>query len=333
MTAQERRSREVSEQNDGDAALAAAESPTGPRSIRPEVVTFESDGVRCEGDLYLPRDGEPPWPAVAMAHVFGAERAWGLAPFAERFARAGLAALVFDYRHLGGSDGTPRRLVDPDRQQDDWAAALEYVRSLDEVDEERVAVWGSSFSGGHALDVARRDSAVRAVVAQVPFVDGRATVAHQTSDRSTRSRLSMMARALADRAIGVVGLGPVCVPMVSEPGEGGLVDSPGAEEGFLALVPDGDEPVNSTPARVVLDFPFYRPGRRADEVDVPVHVVVGEEDRLLPHGPTERTIDSLADPSVHRVPTGHFGVHYDPWFEPVVEAQVAFLTEALSVDG
>jgi len=66
---------------------------------------------------------------------------------------------------------------------------------------------------------------------------------------------------------------------------------------------------------------------------VPVHVVVGEEDRLLPPGPTERTIDRLADPSVHRVPAGHFDVHDDPWFEPVVEEQVAFLTEALDVDA
>jgi len=333
MTAQERRSREASAQTNGDASLTVEGRTTGPRSIRPEAVTFESEGVRCEADLYLPRDGEPPWPTVVLAHVFGAERTWGLSRFAERFARAGLAALVFDYRHLGDSDGTPRRLIDPDRQQDDWAAALEYVRSLDEVDEERVALWGSSFSGGHALEVARQDPAVRAVVAQVPFVDGRATVAHQTSDRSTRSRMGMMARAVADRALAVVGLGPVCVPMVSEPGEGGLVDSPGAETGFLALVPDGEEPVNSTPARIVLDLPFYRPGRRADEVDVPVHVVVAEEDRLLPRGPTERAIDRLADPSVHRVSTGHFGVHYDPWFEPVVEEQVAFLSDALAVDA
>jgi len=331
MTASEPRSRAVDEGTYGGAGdpPAAAANATGART---ETVAFESAGVRCEADLYLPAAGEPPWPAVVMAHVFGAERAWGLAPFAERFARAGVAALAFDYRHLGGSEGTPRRLIDTGRQRDDWDAALAYVRSLEEVDADRVAAWGSSFSGGHALEVACRDHDVRAVVAQVPFVDGRSTVAHQTSDRSTRSRLGTMARAVADRVLAVADLGPVSVPLVSEPGGGGLVDSPGAEEGFLSLVPEGEEPVNSTPARVVLDLPFFRPGRRADEVDVPVHLVVGEEDRLLPRGPTERTIDRLPDPSVHRVPTGHFGVHYDPWFEPVVEAQVAFLTEALGVD-
>jgi hypothetical protein len=36
-----------------------------------------------------------------MAHGFGAERTFGLEPFAERFARAGLAAFLFDYRCFG----------------------------------------------------------------------------------------------------------------------------------------------------------------------------------------------------------------------------------------
>jgi hypothetical protein len=63
-----------------------------------------------------------------------------------------------------------------------------------------------------------------------------------------------------------------------------------------------------------------------------VHVVVAEEDRLLPRGPTERVLDRLGEPSVHRVPAAHFDVHRDPWFEPVVEEQVAFLTKVLGVD-
>lgn len=302
------------------------------RSARTETVEFESQDGRCEADLYLPSGREPPWPVVVMAHVFGAARTWGLAPFAERFARAGIAAFVFDYRHLGGSDGEPRRLIDPGRQLDDWAAALAHVRSLENVDAERVALWGTSFSGGHALATAGRDPDVRAVLAQVPFVDGRATVAHQIRHRGWFARARLAAFAVADRAFAVVGRGPVEVPFVSGPDGGALVDSPGALAGFRALVPEDEELVNRTPARVALDLPFFRPIRRAGELDVPVHVVVAEEDRLLPPDPTVRLIDRLAEPSVHRVSSGHFDVHRDPWFEPVVDEQVAFLTDALDVD-
>lgn len=66
---------------------------------------------------------------------------------------------------------------------------------------------------------------------------------------------------------------------------------------------------------------------RADEIDVPVHVVVAEENHLVPPGPTQRVIDRLPDPRVHRVPSGHFEVHFDSWFEPVLQAQAPFLTD------
>ena len=333
MTTSERSARGSSGRIERSTAFPLRRS-TSDDPARPgvETIEFDSRGVRCEADLYLPDDEDPLWPAVVMAHVFGAERGWGLAPFAERFARAGFAVLVFDYRHLGGSSGTPRRLIDPSRQLDDWAAALSHVRSLDAVDGDRVALWGTSFSGGHALATASRDPEVRAVVAQVPYVDGRATTVHQTRGRSWLSNVRLSALALADRAFAVAGLGPVEVSFVSEPGGDGLVDSPGAKSGFTALVPDGVELVNRTPARVVFDLPFHRPGRETDGIGVPVHVVVAEADRLLPPEPTERLIDRLAEPSVHRVPAPHFEVHRDPWFEPIVDRQVAFLTEALSDD-
>jgi fermentation-respiration switch protein FrsA (DUF1100 family) len=69
--------------------------------------------------------------------------------FAERFARAGLAALVFDYRHFGDSQGEPRQLLDIGRQLADWRAAIGYARTVDGIDPARIALWGSSFSGGH----------------------------------------------------------------------------------------------------------------------------------------------------------------------------------------
>jgi pimeloyl-ACP methyl ester carboxylesterase len=98
------------------------------------------------------------------------------------------------------------------------------------------------------------------------------------------------------------------------------------------VVPAGEQLVNRTPARVVLDLHSYRPGRHADQIDAPVHVVVAENDRLLPLAATERLLDHLPDPHVHRIPARHFDVHHEPWFEPVVDEQVAFLADATSPD-
>jgi pimeloyl-ACP methyl ester carboxylesterase len=295
----------------------------------PEHQSVDSGGRRIDADFYTPDTVDPPWPTVVLAHVFGAPRAWGLARFAERFAAEGFAAVVFDYRHVGTSEGTPRRLVNPWGQLEDWRAVLDHVRSLETVDASRIAIWGTSFSGGHVLAIARETPDLLAVVSMVPFVDGRAVMAHQTAHLTWSERLRTLGAAVLDRATGFIGAGPIERPIVSEPHGGGLVDTPGAREGFLSLVPPDTTVVNRMPARVVLDLPRYRPGIQPEDIDVPVHVVIAQDDRLLPLEPMETLLDRLPDARVNRVETGHFGVHTPPFFEPVVEKQVRFLTTAL----
>ena len=43
-----------------------------------------------------------------------------------------MAAFVFDYRHLGSSDGEPRQLLDIGRQLEDLHAAVAHVRARPE---------------------------------------------------------------------------------------------------------------------------------------------------------------------------------------------------------
>ena len=110
-----------------------------------------------------------------MAHGFAGQKDFGLQPYAEHFAAKGMAVFLFDYRNFGGSEGEPRNLVNPWRHLADWKAALSHVRTLNSVDGSRIALWGTSFSGGHVMVTAARQVGIKAVVAQVPFVDGMAT--------------------------------------------------------------------------------------------------------------------------------------------------------------
>lgn len=59
-------------------------------------------------------------PAVVMAHGLSAVKEMYLSNFAERFARAGLVVLVFDYRYFGGSEGEPRGRLFPAEQIEDY---------------------------------------------------------------------------------------------------------------------------------------------------------------------------------------------------------------------
>ena len=132
---------------------------------------FIAKRVRCDGELLLPHNANKP-PVVIMAHGMGAQKDFKLQDFASRFIDENVAAFLFDYRTFGKSDGEPRQLVDPIHHVEDWHAAIAHIRTLKEIDANRIALWGSSFSGGHVIMCAAKDHDIAAVVSQIPFVSG-----------------------------------------------------------------------------------------------------------------------------------------------------------------
>jgi cephalosporin-C deacetylase-like acetyl esterase len=107
-------------------------------------------------------------PAIIMSHGFSATRHMGLPSFAERFQAAGFAVLLFDYRCLGDSDGDERGRIVPQEQHDDLRAAIGFLARQPGIDAARIGLWGTSYSGGHALFVGALDPRIKAIVAQVP---------------------------------------------------------------------------------------------------------------------------------------------------------------------
>jgi dienelactone hydrolase len=91
---------------------------------------------------------------------------------AEAFAEAGFVVLLHDHRGFGDTGGEPRNDVNPWQQMSDWRRAISYLQDRPEVDENRLGVWGTSFAGGHAIVLSATDRRLKAVVAQVPTIDG-----------------------------------------------------------------------------------------------------------------------------------------------------------------
>lgn len=136
-----------------------------------ESVSFGSAGSVIAGVLYQPTATPSPMPAVVLADGFSGTMDWIVPDFAGKFAEGGLAALIFDYRHLGLSGGEPRQPIDSRRQVEDLRRGVEYMRSRPDIDAGRVALWGTSLGGSHVLNVAATDPGIAAVVAKVPAVD------------------------------------------------------------------------------------------------------------------------------------------------------------------
>ncbi len=175
-------------------------------------IEFNAEGVTLRGWLYTPERAGAKLPAVVMAHGFSAVKEMYLDRFAECFAAAGLAALVFDNRNFGASDGEPRQEIDPWAQVRDYRHAITWIRAQPGIDRERIGVWGSSYSGGHALVVGAIDRRVRCVVSQVALISG-----YRNFQRFIRQDMMGELRAQfdADREARFNGANPAMVPVVS----------------------------------------------------------------------------------------------------------------------
>jgi pimeloyl-ACP methyl ester carboxylesterase len=139
-------------------------------------ISFKTvDGLTLRGWLFTPDSTSAPTklPCLVMSHGFTALKEMDLDAFASAFVSAlPLACLVYDNRNFGGSDGEPRQEIIPPHQTSDISDAITYAQTLEEVDPEKIGIWGSSYSGGHVLHVGAVDKRVKAVLSQVPMVDG-----------------------------------------------------------------------------------------------------------------------------------------------------------------
>jgi fermentation-respiration switch protein FrsA (DUF1100 family) len=288
-----------------------------------EDTTFDSHGTSCAAWLYRPDGVERP-PIIVMGHGFAAIRALRLAAYAERFAEAGFAVVVFDYRGWGDSPGEPRRVLNIGAQQDDWQAALAYARGLDGVDGGRVVAWGSSFGAGHVLSLAAEDRNLAAIVAQVPHVNGPASVRANSPVMVTRLAVA----GLYDQLGGALGRRPYRVPAMAVPGKLGMMSSPDAVGITERLAGDRYEellPENDVAARVALRVPFYSPGRVAAKITAPALLQLAKLDEITPYGVALKAAKRIPKGEVLSYDCGHFDPYVDPLFDTVVSDQVDFL--------
>lgn len=293
--------------------------------MRIESVEFRVGGDVLRGDLYRP-EGETRPPMVVMGHGFGAERRFRLPAFAERLCAAGLAVLLFDYRGFGDSQGMPRGLVDPGRHLADFAAAVRRARELEQIDGSRLALWGTSFGGGHALVTAARLPGIAAVVAQVPHVDGLASALRYPPHLLPGATW----RALRDLAGAALGREPVRAPIVGRVGVRCLA-APDCHDGYRRLVPAGAVWQEDVPARILLTILAYRPIRAVRRIQAPVLIVAAERDSLIPFAATRRTARRIAHCQFEALPIGHFDLYEGPWFEKSIALQVVFLRRHLGL--
>jgi hypothetical protein len=270
-------------------------------------IEFGADGVTLRGWLYVPDAGAAPHPTVVMAHGFAAVKEMYLDRFAEAFAEAGLASLVFDNRNFGASDGLPRQEIDPWRQVSDYRAAITYAITRPELDSNRIGIWGSSYSGGHVLVVGAIDRRVRCVVSQVPVVSGHANIrALVRAD----FLLGLRAQFEADRLARFRGTEPAMIPVVdADPLAPAALPTPDSWEWFTETH-ERRAPAwrNEVTLRSVETLSEYEPGVYAPWISpTPLLMCVAHEDVLTPTELAIEAYERAREPKrLVLLPGGHF---------------------------
>src|SRR5918996_2229832 len=244
-------------------------------------VEFNAEGTILRGWLYRP-DGDGVVPGVVMAHGYSAVKEMYLDAFAEVFAQAGLACLVFDNRNFGASDGEPRYEIDPWAQVRDYRHAITYLQTLPGIDRDRIGVWGSSYSGAHVIVLGAIDRRIKCVVAQVPLVSGLRNV-----QRLVRSDFMAGVREAfdADREARLAGKEPAMIPVVAEdPLAPSALPTPDSWKWFTETAElRAPSWRNEVTLRSVEMLTEYEPGIYIDRIaPTPFCMVVAAQDHLTP---------------------------------------------------
>lgn len=299
-----------------------------------ESVEFESEGATLRGRFYRPEGRPAPLPVVVMAHGFSATITMTADRYAEVFAGAGLAVLLYDHRNFGSSDGDPRFEINPWLQARGYRDAISFAVTLPGVDHASVALWGDSFSGAVVLVVAGVDDRVAAVVAQVPAT-GRDLAPPDPDGRFYEA----LRGTLLDGDIGkgpAETVGPLPVVSADQIHAPSLLTPIQAYRWFIEYGGRFGTGWENRATRVTPATPApFHAGLAAPHIRCPVLIQISPVDEMSGADPrVARAVASAVAGAtqIMEIDGGHFGLLHYPsrWFDEASAAQAAFLRRALT---
>jgi len=288
-------------------------------------VTFYSEGVKLDGDVYVPDDVRPreKRAGIVLCHGYTGVKDIYLPDNARALNKAGYVAMVFDYKGWGASDG-PRTRLAPYSRVADVQAALTFLGTLPQVDPQRLGIYGTSYGGATVVWVGAVDPRVRCVVSVVGIGNGRRWM---RSVRRPDEFHDLLARARQDRARRAVEGKSEFVSRE----EILLPDRQSAELGAAARR-NNPNAVSAIPLEYVDDTLEFNPEWVVDKIAPrPLLFITTDDDRLVPPEESIEMYTRAGEPKklVVLKGYGHYEVYKEPAFSEVMQATVAWYREHL----
>ena len=289
-------------------------------TCRTERTGFYSQGTWCGATLHLPaKTSTAKLPAILMVHGWGGIQNALTVPFYEEFTRAGFAVMTFDFRGWGESAGLPRNTINPWQRVRDADAALAHIKSQPAIDPARILLWGTSFGGGHVVELAAEHPELAGAIAQVPMLDGMAAVKANPLARLLRFGLYALADSLKPG-------GPIYLPVVAKPGAFASMDRDDADKALeLGMANVGRQYDNRVTSSSLMTMGLYRPFRRLRDIRIPTLLVGASRDSVAPF--EESAIRKIANQylSLETLDANHFEPYFEPVFSTLISKELSFL--------
>lgn len=170
-------------------ALSWNERGAGPQTAvrvgAVEWLSFTSGETELHARLDLP-EGPGPHPAVVLVHGSGKSEGTQWMYASDFFAANGIAALSYDKRGTGESDG--EFTMDFQQLARDVVAAVEYLKTRDDIDADRIGVSGYSQGGWVGPLAASMSDDIRYVIVNYGMVESPAEEARLETRQLLRKR-------------------------------------------------------------------------------------------------------------------------------------------------
>ena len=286
--------------------------------MRREDIEFTGPGGATLRGWFFPADAANPSPCVVLQHGVSGVKELHLDGYATVLQAAGLSCVVYDHPGFGASDavpGTPRSEIDPWQQVRGIQDAITYASLRDDVDADRIGLWGTSFGAANAFVTAALDRRVKAVCGQIAFINGPRTFEARFSADERAHLLELFAQ---DRRARMSGADPIMVPAVAAAPSGEAMPGQGAyaffTNGAAERAPAWRNELTARSFELML---AYDPAAVLPRIaPTPLLMLVAPDDELAP---AEFATDAFAtahEPKrIEMLPGGHFDAYTGTPFE------------------
>lgn len=143
--------------------------PQNKNVVHKKVTFHNRYGITLAADLYKPKNAEGKLPAIAVSGPFGAVKEQSSGLYAQTLASNGFLTIAFDPSFTGESGGNPRFVASPDINTEDFCAAVDFLSTREDVDENKIGILGICGWGGMALNAAAIDTRIKATVTSTMY--------------------------------------------------------------------------------------------------------------------------------------------------------------------